>query len=156
MGFTHIIRVGGDDPLIDPQCCLELIKLYKESNADFIFASNSNGWPYGCAAELISVNTLKNILDKTKDPFYLEHTIPYVFDNPNNFKIIRALGPKEYQNKSITLSVDYEEDFILVEKVFKELISNNEFFTMQEIINLFERKPELKEINKGLHTGFER
>ncbi len=156
MGFSHIIRVGGDDPLIDPQCCLELIKLYGESNADFIFASNSNGWPYGCAAEMISVNTLKNILDKTKDPFYLEHTIPYVFDNPNNFKIKRALGPKEYQNKSITLSVDYEEDFILVEKVFKELILINEFFTMHDIINLFERKPELKEINKGLHKGFER
>ena len=105
---------------------------------------------------MISVDTLKNILDKTNDPFYLEHTIPYIFDNPNNFKIKRALGPKEYQNKSISLSVDYIEDFILVEKVFKELILNNEFFRMEEIINLFEKKPEFKEINKGLHNGFER
>ena len=66
------------------------------------------------------------------------------------------MGPKEYLNKSISLSVDYIEDFILVEKVFKELILNNEFFRMEEIINLFEKKPEFKEINKGLHNGFER
>ncbi len=156
MGFTHIIRVGGDDPLIDPQCCLDLINLNKESNADFIFASNSDGWPYGCAAEMILVNTLKNILNNTNDSFCLEHTIPYILDHPNSFKIIRALGPKEYQNRSLTLSVDYKEDFLLVERVFKKLLIKNEFFSMQDIIDLFNREPELREINKGLHSGFDR
>lgn len=156
MGFSHIIRVGGDDPLIDPQCCLELIRLNYQSNVDFIFASNSDGWPYGCAAEMISVDALKNIMNRTNDPLYLEHTIPYIFDHPNSFKIIRASAPKEYQNKSLTLSVDYKEDFLLVETVFKRLIANNEFFSMQDIIDLFNTNPELREINKGLHSGFDR
>lgn len=156
MGYSHIIRVGGDDPLIDPQCCLELIKLNRESNADFIFASNSDGWPYGCAAEMISVDTLKNILVKTNDPFCLEHTIPYILDHKNSFKIIRAFAPKEYQNKNLTLSVDYSEDFLLVETVFKKLLPKNEFFSMQDIIDLFNANPELREINKGLHSGFDR
>ena len=156
MGFTHIIRVGGDDPLIDPQCCLDLIRLNKESNSDFIFASNSDGWPYGCAAEMISLETLKKILNQTNDPFCLEHTIPYIFDHPSSFKILRALAPKEYQNKSLTLSVDYMEDFLLVETVFKKLLLKNEFFSMKDIIDLFNANPELREINKGLHSGFDR
>ena len=32
MCFSHIIRVGGDDPLIDPKCCSELIRLNREVN----------------------------------------------------------------------------------------------------------------------------
>ena len=156
MGFTNIIRIGGDDPLIDPECCLELIKLNKEFNYDFIFASNSNGWPYGCAAEMISFKTFSRILDETNNPFYLEHTIPYIFDNLNSFKTLRALGPKEYQNQNLTLSVDFKEDFLLVKKVFNELIFKNEFFSMQDIIDLFINKPQLRKINEGLHSGFER
>ena len=88
-------------------------KFAKKSKADFIFASNSDGWPYGCAAELISIEILKEILNKTNKPLYLEHTIPYIFDHQDDFKILRALGPKEYQNQNLTLSVDYQEDLIL-------------------------------------------
>ena len=95
-------------------------------------------------------------MEETNNPFYLEHTIPYIFDNINSFEILRALGPKEYQNRNLTLSVDYKEDFLLVKKVFDELISKNEFFSMQDIIDLFIAKPQLRKINEGLHSGFER
>ena len=34
--ITHIIRIGGDDPLIDPLCINKLITLHKETNKEFL------------------------------------------------------------------------------------------------------------------------
>ena len=154
--ITHIIRIGGDDPLIDPLCINKLITLHKETNKEFLYASNDDGWPYGCAAELISVTAIEKILKYTKKDYYLEHTIPFILDNPSMFTILRVHGPKNYQNQNLSLSVDYIEDFLLIEKIFKELSINDRFFSMQEIIDLLNKKPDIKDINKGLHKGFER
>tara|TARA_A100001388_G_C28771978_1_gene504490 strand:- start:3452 stop:4195 length:744 start_codon:yes stop_codon:yes gene_type:complete len=154
--FTHIIRVGGDDPLIDPFCCSELIDLNEIGNYDFLYASHDFGWPYGCAAELIAVNTLEKILNSTQDSFDLEHTIPFILNNPNYFNIYKVTGPKNYQNQNLSLSVDYLQDFLLIERIYKELLVEEKFFSMQDIINLFSNKPELRDINRGLHNGFER
>lgn len=154
--LTHLIRVGGDDPLIDPNCCEELVKVSKKNNYEFIYASNDNGWPYGCAAEMISTKALQRILSNTDNPFYLEHTIPFILENPDLFHSHRLLGPAGFQNLEIMLSVDYEKDFELVKKVFEKCSEKNEFFTMKEIVCLLQSSPKLKEINKGLHKGFER
>lgn len=154
--FSHVIRVGGDDPLIDPFCCSELISLNRLYNYNFLYASHDYGWPYGCAAELIKTDTLEKILDSTQDSFDLEHTIPFILNNPNLFNIFKVNGPKNYQNHNLSLSVDYLQDFLLVEKIYNELLVEEKFFSMQDIINLFIKKPELRNINKGLHNGFGR
>ena len=67
----YIIRVGGDDPLIDPNACLSVLREHKKEEAyDFIYTSHRQGWPYGCACELISVNTLREIMKKTNNPLH--------------------------------------------------------------------------------------
>jgi len=48
--IDYIIRVGGDDPLIDGRCCDHLMDMHKKKAYDFMYASNREGWPYGCAA----------------------------------------------------------------------------------------------------------
>ena len=45
--ITHIIRVGGDDPLIDPDACEFLQEEHKAFGGDYLYASNRDGWPYG-------------------------------------------------------------------------------------------------------------
>ena len=156
MKFKYIIRVGGDDPLIDPDCCNELLRLHKKAGGDFLYASHEDGWPYGCAAELISKNSLEKIIDNTSDKIYLEHTIPYLLDNPHFFKTIRVKGPLNLNGKDLRLSVDYPEDLELIREVFKSIHIEGESFSMKQIANLMIEKPELSLINKGLHEGFGR
>ncbi len=155
-GFTHIIRVGGDDPLIDPDCCNELIRLHKISNKDFLYASNTDGWPYGCAAELLSTEVISKIINNTQEKFYLEHTIPYIFDNPNKFKIQRVQAPNNLKQIDLKVSVDYPEDFELIKTIFKELLPLSEFFNLENVISLLKDKEEIATINRGLHQGFDR
>ena len=154
--FKYVIRVGGDDPLIDPECCIKLKLENEKEDQDLIYASCREGWPYGCAAELMSLDSLKQILSNTSDSFYLEHTIPYYFDNNKDFKIKKLCSPKNINRPDYFFSVDYEEDFKLISKIFEHFLQHKEFFNMREIIDFIDRNKKLLQINSKLHTGFRR
>jgi spore coat polysaccharide biosynthesis protein SpsF len=155
-GLTHFVRVGGDDPLIDPDCCKELVRRHKEEPCDFMYASNRDGWPFGCAAELISVAALERIHAATREPLYLEHTIPYFFHHPGEFEMLRVRAPAALNRPDWAFTVDYPEDLELVRRVFRELRSEGEHFSLSRVIRLIEEKPEIREINRHLHDGFDK
>ena len=155
-GITHLVRVGGDDPLIDPACCLELVRQHRQEPADFLYASNREGWPYGCAAELIAVSALERIRAATDHPLYLEHTIPYFFDHPGEFAIWKICSPAGLCRPELAFTVDYPEDMELVRSVFRELREEGDFFPLERVIRLMDEKPELREVNRHLHAGFDR
>jgi spore coat polysaccharide biosynthesis protein SpsF len=155
-GLTHIVRVGGDDPLIDPNCCKELVRLHKQKQYDFIYASNRDGWPFGCAAELISVTSLERIHAETKEPLYLEHTIPYFFHHPEQFEMLRVRAPAALHRPDWAFTVDYPEDMELVRCVFRELRAEGDYFPLASAIRLIEENPEIRAINSHLHEGFDK
>jgi spore coat polysaccharide biosynthesis protein SpsF len=154
-GIDYLVRVGGDDPLIDPLCCNALIDIHLKDSFDFIYASNRSGWPYGCAAELIRRASLEEIHRKTSEKLYLEHIIPYFFDHPEEYRIHRAKGPAGINRPDYCFSVDYPEDMDLVRTIFKKLASEGEFVPLKKIIELIDKNPEIRDINKHLHNGFD-
>lgn len=154
--FTHFVRVGGDDPLIDPKCCTELIRMHLKSPADFLYASHRKGWPYGCAAELISLDALKRIHSVTDKAFYLEHTIPYFFDHPESFSVKELKSPATLCRPELAFTVDFPEDLELIRNIYRELNLEGEFFPLERVIRLIDEKPAIRAINMHLHTGFDR
>lgn len=154
--IEHIVRVGGDDPLIDPECCNFLVTEHLGSSVDFRFASHRRGWPYGSAAELISVEALRSIDQKTDRRLYREHIIPFFFDNPEMFSIQAVMAPKEICRPDYFISVDYKEDLELVRTIFKRLTPEGDYFPFSRVVDLLDTQPELLRINAGLHSGFDR
>ena len=45
-------------------------------------------------------------------------------------------------------TVDEEEDFLFITKIYENLYYKNHQFTMQDILNLLEKKPGLQNINR--------
>ena len=153
--LENIIRVGGDDPLIDSECCKALINSHKKEKKDFIYASSIQGWPYGAAAELISKQSLEIINSSTEDSFYQEHTIPYFFDHIDDFNIKKLKASDDINRPNYYFTVDYPEDLELVRKIFKKLCINGDYFTFKEVVELIDNYPALLDINKHLHEGFD-
>ena len=153
--LDYIIRVGGDDPLIDPDCCKSLISENEKENIDFIYASCKTGWPYGAAAELIKVEALKKINASTDESFYREHTIPYFFDNPESFKIKKLNSPNQIRRPDYFFTVDFPEDLELVRKIFSKLLHIGDYFPFIKVIDLIDKNPHYLEINKKFHSGFD-
>ena len=153
--LDFIVRVGGDDPLADPDCCLKLISDHKIENNDFIYASNKKGWPYGSASELISMKALEAIHANTDNSFYREHTIPYFFDNKEKFNIKKLKASKEIHRPKYFFTVDFPEDLELIREIFKNLLEEDINFSFKRVIEFIDDNQHLLKINNHLHIGFE-
>jgi spore coat polysaccharide biosynthesis protein SpsF len=154
-GLEYIVRVGGDDPLVDPFCCTTLVSMHQSEPHDFMYASNREGWPYGCAAELISLSALQKIHANTEDSFYREHTIPYFFDHMDEFDLLKVKSPPAINRPDYYFTVDFPEDIELIRTLFRLLANEGNYFALDRVIQLVDENPAIREINQHLHEGFD-
>ena len=153
--IKNILRVCGDDPLIDPEVISALVSKHKEQHDDFIFATHRDGWPYGCAAELISLDSLKTIHPKTKNTSHREHTIPYFFENINEFNITKLNSDQSMNRPDYFFTVDYKEDFELASQIFKIFKDKGNYFSHKEFIAMVDENKEILALNRHLHEGYD-
>ena len=107
--------------------------------------------PYGTAKEVISFNTLKIINDKAvvKNTEYLEFSRKYYFK-------ISYLNVKLKFNKDIRLTLDFPEDRILFDKIYKYFKDKNCNFTLENVLNLLKQKNFLIKINSHHKPKFDK
>ncbi|MBG0775019.1 MAG: NTP transferase domain-containing protein [Desulfovibrionaceae bacterium] len=155
-GATHVIRVGGDDPLIDPACCIALMRAHQAAPHDFLYAAHRAGWPYGAAAELISADALRREQAATRDPLHLEHIVPFFHARPAGFTVQGIAAPAGVHRPDYAFTVDHPEDMELVRTIFGRLLpTEGEFFSLRRVIELVDAEPGIRDVNRHLHTGFD-
>jgi spore coat polysaccharide biosynthesis protein SpsF len=153
-GLDVVIRVGADDPLIDPDCIHLLIQAYKAKPRDFYYASHRKGWVYGTAAELVTLDALKRAHPLASGA-EREHVVSFIRQSPE-FSREPLFGRESEQRPDIFLSVDYAEDLDLVKQVLESFHAQKKVhsFKQSELIELYD-SGKLKINNKNLHEGFE-
>lgn len=145
-----IVKIPSDCPLIDPAVIDEVIGFYMENSGKYDYVSNLHPatYPDGNDVEVIDFRALeKSWLYAHKD-FEREHTTPYIWENPEYFRIgnVKWDTGLDYSS-SHRFTIDYEEDYILISNIFNELYSKDRHFTLQDILKLLEEKPYLQNIN---------
>ena len=141
----HVVRLTGDCPLIDPKLVDDLINYY--INEDFDYACNSHPptLPDGLDAEIISFDTLRDTWKNAQGPYELEHVTPYIIRHPDKFRIANWEYPIDLSQHRWT--VDEKEDFELVRLIFEALYPKMPEFSMSDVLNYIDKRPELKSIN---------
>ena len=128
----------------------KVLKDYIEHQDNFDFVSNLHppSYPDGNDVEVVSMSALKDAWQNAVRVLEREHTTPYLWENPDKFKIGNVLweSGKNY-SKSHRFTIDYPEDYHFIKKVYDELFDENRIFTLEDILELLERKPEIKNIN---------
>jgi len=145
-----IVKIPSDCPLIDPDIINEVLQYYISHSAQYDYVSNLHpaSWPDGNDVEIMSFNTLEKAWKEATRTLEREHTTPYIWENPDQFKIGKVVW-----NKGIDLStthrwtLDYAEDFQFIKTIYEELYPNNQLFTLNDILQLLENKPEIAAIN---------
>jgi spore coat polysaccharide biosynthesis protein SpsF len=151
----NIIRVCGDDPLIDPAGIAALIKSQTELPTDFITTSHKKGWIYGTTAELFTFQCLEFSHLHASTKIDREHVNPFM-KRSENFEIRRISPQAPHRLRpEIYLSVDYPQDLDLVTQIFHAF--NNEgkihSFSQDELIDLYD-SGTIRIENTHLHNGF--
>ena len=154
--LKHIVRITSDCPMIDPRITDKVIEKYMNKLGEVDYASNMQPptYPDGLDTEVFSFAVLETAWKEAKKKYQREHVTPFIWEQPDKFKLINVENNEDLSFMRWT--VDEENDFIFVEKVFCELYPKKEIFLMNDVTDLLKRKPELTKINKGIirNEGF--
>ena len=151
--FSTIVRITSDCPLIDPQIVDKVIERFFSGNYDYATNTLIRTFPIGTDAEVFSFSALETAWKNAQLPSEREHVTPYL-RNKGNFKTINVENDTNISN--LRLTVDRIEDFELIKEILNNISTNP--IHLEDILELFSRKPELIEINKYINhnEGFNR
>ncbi|WP_163538889.1 glycosyltransferase family protein [Gracilibacillus sp. YIM 98692] len=141
-----IVRMTGDCPLIDPFIIDKVIDNYIDNEYDYVSNTQIRTYPRGMDVEVFSGKALKSAYDNAKKGYEKEHVTPYIYLNKRYFNIGQVQYKENYSKYRLT--VDTAEDFNLISEILKSIYPNKQLFTLNDIIYLLEKEPELIEINK--------
>ena len=147
----HIVRITSDCPLIDPEISDLVIENYFEKKVDYC----ANNFPprtyaHGLDTEVFSFASLEISWKNATKADEFEHVTPYIRKNPSLFTHFHlADSTKESFDNRWTL--DYLEDFDLINQIYSHLYQKNKFFRTKDILHLLEQFPSLKKLNKIHH-----
>ena len=142
-----IIRITADCPLIDPLVVDNTIRKFIEDSVDYTSNIFPRSFPKGLDTEVFSFQALEKAHNETTSKYDREHVTPYIRES-GQFKISNYSYKEDFSN--IRLTVDWSEDFILIDKIFN-LFKPNILFNWLDIISILDEDPKLIEINKHLH-----
>lgn len=80
--FDTVVRVNGDNVLLDPYLIKEMLEIFDDRKLDFMSNVKGRTFPKGVSVEVVRTEYYGNFLDSIKsDPFYNEHVMPIFYEN---------------------------------------------------------------------------
>ena len=149
--LNTIIRITSDSPLMSSSILDNAIKNFKTSKVDYYNNILKPSYPIGIHIEIFNYKTLKSLFINVKEKEFKEHVTPYIYNNPNKFKIFTCELRKKLNNYRLT--IDYEQDLILLKKTIK-LSKKGINVTYKDIINILKKNPKIMKLNSKFKKRF--
>jgi spore coat polysaccharide biosynthesis protein SpsF len=149
-GADAILKIPSDCPLIDPRIIDDVLGFFFTHPGEYDYVSNLHPatFPDGNDVEIMTMACLEKTWIEAERPLELEHTTPYIWENPDEFRIANVAWRtgKDY-SMSHRFTIDYEADYQFIKRVFEELYADKKDFSCGDILELLDRKPEIYDIN---------
>lgn len=147
-----LVLVGGDRAMQDIEIVDYIIDRYSESYPKYDCIVNINkhkaySFPQGQIVYVIKAEAILRADEIVKGENEREHIHSTFFINNDIFQIKTIKGSKYWNRPDIRTAIDTPEDFEFNCRIFKELETQNPYFGIKEVIELLDKKPELKRIN---------
>ena len=145
-----VAKIPSDCPLIDARIMDKVFEFFFDHNYDFVSNLHPATYPDGNDVEIFTIEALEKANKGAKKSLEREHTTPYFWENPQLFSIGNVSWERHLDySMSHRFTLDYIEDFHFIARVYEELYHKNKNFSLDEILNLLENKPDIYLINSG-------
>jgi spore coat polysaccharide biosynthesis protein SpsF len=152
-GLDHVVRVGGDSPLIDPTVVDRVVDRYLEllPNVDYVSNTLRATYPDGLDLEVFSLEFLATLHRLADKPYQREHVCTYMLENRHLFRCENVEHNVNLAHHRWT--VDNAEDFELIRRIIEALYPTKPLFLMEDVLGLLAARPELVEMNRHIQRN---
>jgi spore coat polysaccharide biosynthesis protein SpsF len=151
-GSKNIIRITGDCPLIDFNIVNKGVEIFERNEKQIVSINRIRTFPDGFDFEIFNVEILKESWYDLQSQFtktgFEQSFIPPTKYLLEKEKFIHYDLKNDKNLSEIRLTLDYLEDFELINIIYNKLYSKNKKFAMNEILELLNKNQELLDINK--------
>jgi spore coat polysaccharide biosynthesis protein SpsF (cytidylyltransferase family) len=141
-----IVRITGDCPLIDPQVCGDLIRLFHRSGADLVANDILHTWPVGLGCEVFSFASLERAASEATAPEHREHVSTFMLGNPD----MRVLGMVNLQGNlgQHRWTLDTARDYEMIRALFERMPDGPASWDYRVPLAIAEADPSLAMMNR--------
>jgi spore coat polysaccharide biosynthesis protein SpsF len=152
-----IVRLTGDCPLIDPAEIDRTIQAFFQAKVDFAANRLPPPWrrttPIGMDTEIVKFAALERAWHEAQEKYAREHVMPHFYEQAGRFNTLLVDHKPDLGH--LRLTVDTPEDLALVREIYRNF-GNTDDFSLQDILELLNRFPELIKINADVrHKGYQ-
>ncbi len=146
-GLEVVVRVTSDCPLIDPNLIEKGLECFWHNfeTLDYLSICHDRTYPLGMDFEIIRVSALKKAFFEAQDSAEKEHVTPYIWNHPELFGLANMQQAKD--QSSYRLTVDTQDDFLVIEHILKALYPEKPEFTRGDVVELLQKHPEWQKLN---------
>lgn len=145
-GADLVVRVTADDPMKDPSLIERAIDIMLETpSLDYVSNTICPTFPAGQEVEVFRFEALKKAYKEAKLLSEREHVTPYIWKNPDIFKIKNFEHTENISDWRWTL--DKKEDLQLINLLYRRFYKDGKLASYIEIIEYLKKHPELIIIN---------
>ena len=116
--FAHFVRITGDAVCSDYEMIDKIIDSHLKKSCDVTFMKNM---PFGTHNQVVSIQTIKTILDTAK---VIENTeyLEYYLENDRYFNVNYVDSNYDYDIRT-RITLDYHEDLMFLRKIYAKFIN---------------------------------
>jgi len=150
-----VVRITSDCPLIEPEVSDKVIQAFLDQAPDYASNTLTRTYPRGLDTEIMTASALLRAWQEARQDYQRVHVTPYLYQNPEMFKIVQVTAEADYSEHRWTL--DTPEDLAFLRAVYRRT-GNDDCVNWRDLLDLLKREPELVELNrhikmKALHEG---
>jgi spore coat polysaccharide biosynthesis protein SpsF len=142
-----IVRVTSDCPLVDPFTINQLVERFEKQAYDYILKDNL---PVGTTSEIFSYQALENAYLTIQEKYHREHIVTAFTEYPDHYRSYIYDADDEYKYPALRLTLDTQEDYELLVRIFESFDCSNDEIPLIEVIELLKTNPSWQDINAAI------
>lgn len=125
-------RITADNPFTDPKLIISQLEEMRLQHADYSYCRTC---PKGMATDLWTSECFNSTVENSKNAYELEHVNAWVWDHPEDYRILWFSHFDNGDQSWLNLSIDSVDEFVFVSRLANQL-QNPLFDSVNTIIKL--------------------
>lgn len=143
-----VVEVTGDCPLICPDIIDMGVHTFLANDVDVVTNTRVPSYPMGADVQAFRTQALAWVAAHVTDAAVREHVSLYFYEQPEKYRVMHLIAPRQWAAPRTRLQLDYEEDLRFIRAVYAKLEPRlGGVFGLDEIMALLRAEPDLTAIN---------